>query len=422
MNSKGATRARTTISWGLLDQVVASGSTFVFVVIAASSLKPTEFGAIAFVFEFYLLGVFVARGVTGDPLTSRFSGLDARSLRGPMRSATTTAILTGSGMGLLVAAGASFAGPPLRDVLFVAAVALPGLALQDFVRSALIVQGRVRATFCNDTLWAVSQLPAMGLAIAIHPTAATVFGAWAATGCMAALVGLVQLRSGVAHPRRAVGWLRETRDLWPYYLADNLVYQLSALLLMVVVATTAGLAAMAGFRVAMTVYAPLSLVGRGVISVSVAMLARRRNDPAGVRRRAMLISAILTPMALTWGVLMLFVPTAAGEALFGDSWHEAEPLVFLASFVCAAGLFATGAVIGLRSLSAGRHTLAGRLIVSIGASGAAAIGGTLGEEHGVFMALAWFFPVQVAVWWWLLRHSARKAEQAVGSGERLDIE
>lgn len=127
----------------------------------------------------------------------------------------------------------------------------------------------------------------------------------------------------------------------------------------------------------------------------------------------MLISTILTPMALGWGVLMLFVPTSAGEALFGESWREAEPLVFLASFVCAAGLFATGAVIGLRALSAGRHTLAGRIVVSVGASIAAAVGGILGEEHGVFVALAWFFPVQVAVWWWLLRHSARQAEKAV---------
>lgn len=136
----------------------------------------------------------------------------------------------------------------------------------------------------------------------------------------------------------------------------------------------------------------------------------------------MLISTILTPLALGWGLLMLLVPTSAGEALFGESWHEAEPLVFLASFVCAAGLFATGVVIGLRALSAGRHTLAGRVLVSLGAAIAAVIGGLLGDEHGVFVALAWFFPVQVIVWWTLLRHAARQAAQRVSSSDGLDVE
>lgn len=418
MSTTPPARARVTLSWGLLDQIVSSGATFLFIVIAAKALSASGLGAIAFAFELYLLSVFAARGVSGDPLTSRFSGLDDAGLRRPVRSATTTVLLVGAGMGLLIAAFAWLAEPPLRNVLLVAAVALPGLTLQDFVRSALIVQGRVRSTFCNDLFWAMGQLPLLWMVVTHEPSASSVFGAWAATGCVAALLGLVQLRCGIAHPRAVRGWLRETRELWPYYLADNLLYQLTSLLLMVVVSATAGLAAAAGFRVAMTVYAPLSLIGRGVISVSVAMLARRRDDPTGVRSRAMLISTVLTPLALGWGLLTLLVPTAAGEALFGDSWLEAEPVVFLASFVCASGLFATGVVVGLRALSAGRHTFAGRLTVSIGGSIAAAVGGLLGEERGLFMALAWFFPVQVMVWWWLLSHATREAERKVAAEER----
>ncbi len=281
---------RSTLSWGLLDQIVASGSTFVFVVVAAMSLKATEVGAIALVFELYLLSVFVARGIAGDPLASRYAGAVGDDLGRPVRAAATAALVVGTGIGIALAAASFLAEPPLRDVLLVAAVAMPGLTLQDFVRSGLIVQGRVRSTFLNDSFWAVGQLPAMGLAIAIHPSAATVFGAWAATGCVAALIGLAQLRCRPSGPGALRRWLGDNRDLWPYYLADNLLYQLSALLLMVVVSATAGLAAMAGFRVAMTVYAPLSLIGRGVISVAVAMLARRRDDPAGVRSSALLIS------------------------------------------------------------------------------------------------------------------------------------
>lgn len=422
MSTTPPTRARTTLSWGLLDQIVSSGSTFMFIVIAATSVTARELGAMAFVFELYLLSVFVARGMAGDPLTSRFSGTDEAKLRGAVRSATTTTLAVGIGIGLLLAVAAIFADPPLRGVLLVGAVALPGLTLQDFVRSALIVQGRVRSTFLNDTFWAIGQVPAMVLAIAINPTAPTVFGAWAAMGCLAGVIGLIQLKCGLAHPRAVRAWLRETRDIWPYYLGDNMLFQVSSLLLVVVVSSTAGLTATAGFRVAMTVYAPLSLIGRGVITVAVAMLAPRRDNPAEVRSAAMKISTILTPLAIGWGLLTLLIPTSVGKALFGDSWLEAEPLVFLACFVCASGLFATGVAIGLRALSAGRHTLTGRVIVSIGAAIASLIGGILGAEHGLFLALAIFFPISVVVWWGLLNHATRQAERKLESGASLDIE
>jgi len=402
-------RAAGTISWGLLDQAVASAATFVFVVFAARNLGAPEVGAIAFTFELYLLAVFITRGVAGDPLTSRYSGADPSTLRRQTGRAATTAVLSGVSVGGLMAIGAAFAPHPLRDVLLVAAIAMPALALQEFVRAALIVQGRVRATFVNDALWAVGQLPAMYFAVHVHPTAPSVIGAWAATGAVAALVGLVQLRQLPASPRAVRFWLNDTRDLWPYYLADNMLFQASSLVLVAVVSATAGLPALAGFRVAMTVYAPLSMIGRGVISVAVAMLARRRNDPQGVRQRAMSISATLTPMAIVWGLLTLLIPTSAGQELFGESWTEAEPVVFLASFVCASGLFAAGTTIGLRALSAGRHTFVGRVVVSIGAAVAASIGGYLDGGYGLFLGLAIFFPVQVVVWWSLLRHAANSA-------------
>jgi len=420
--SISSNRARTTVSWGLLDQIVSSGSTFLFVVVAARALSASDLGSVSVAFEFYLLGVFAARGVSGDPLTSRFSGLDVIGLRNPVRSAASTAIAIGALLGILLVAGSFFVEPTLRSVLIVVGVAMPGLTLQDYVRSALIVQGRVRSTFVNDCLWTFGQLPAMAAAIAIDSRPATVCAAWAATGCVVALIGLFQLHHTPARPQAVRSWLRENRDLWPFYLGDNLLYELSSLSLILIVSATAGLESMAGFRVAMTVYAPLSLIGRGVISVAVALLARNRDAPGEVRRNALIISLILTPLAIGWGLLTLLIPEQLGEAFFGKSWAEASPIVFLASFVCASGLFATGVSIGLRSLSAGRHTLSGRLIVSIGAAIAAGIGGALGATHGLFVALAVFFPIQIVVWTLLLVHAAGQAEAKIRLRESLNVE
>lgn len=404
------TRTGRTVSWGLLDQMVSSAATLIFVVVAAGALPAADVGAVAFAFEFYLVSAMAARGVAGDPLTSRFAGFSMTELQRPIAAAASAALCVGLALGVPVAAAGLILGDgSQRTVLLIIAVALPGLTLQDYVRSALIVQGRVRATFVNDTFWAIGQVPAMGLAILLHPTAGTVLGAWAATGCVAAVIGMIQLRSGLTGPSGVRHWLRSNRDLWPYYLADNLIFQLTTFVFMIVVSATAGMVAMAGVRVVTTMYAPLSLIGRGVITVCVALLARRRKDPAGVRRSAMLISAILTPLPLAWGVVIPFIPHHIGTALFGESWTAAEPLLFIYSFVSASGLFATGVIIGLRALSAGRHSLGGRLLSSLGAAVIATIGGVLGQEQGVFTALAFFFPVQIVIWWTLLRHAARVA-------------
>lgn len=402
-------RTKVALSWGMLDQIVNSGSNFLFVVIAAKALAPSEFGAIAFAFELYVLSVLAARGFASDCLTSRFAGLPAETVRTATKSAGTTSLVAAAAVAVGTVLTALFVDAPLSGVLLVAAVLLPGLALQDFVRNALMVAGRVRDTFLNDVLWAVIQLPALGLAIWIHPSPETVFGAWAATGGLAALVGLFQLRSGLASPKAVKPWLQQNRDLWPYFVGDNMVFEITSLLVVVVISSTSGLVGLAGFRVAMTLCAPLTTVGRGITAVAVVILARRRTEPAWVRSSALRISGVLAPIAIAWGALMTFLPDVVGQALFGQSWQHGTSLVFWAGFMCAATLFGAGAIAGMRALSAGREVVTARLTASVTAGAFAIVGGLLDGVHGMFVAVAISFPLQCVIWWVALRTSARRA-------------
>jgi len=406
---KGSGRTKVALSWGMLDQIANSGANFLFVIIAAKALAPSEFGAVAFAFELYALAVLAARGFASDCLTSRFAGLPQETVRAATRSAGTTSLAAG----LVVAVGtvltAFFVHAPLSGVLAVAAFLLPGLALQDFVRNALMVAGRVRATFLNDALWAVIQLPALGLAVWLHPTAETIFGAWAATGGLAALVGLVQLRTGLAGPAAVKPWLQKNRDLWPFFVGDNMVFEITSLLVVVVISSTSGLVGLAGFRVAMTLCAPLTTIGRGITAVAVVILARRRTEPRLVRAGAVRISGVLAPIAILWGALMTFLPDFVGRALFGQSWQHGTDLVFWAGFMCAATLFGAGAIAGMRALSAGRQVVTARLTASVTAGIFAITGGLVDGVHGMFVAVAISFPLQCVIWWVALRNSAHRA-------------
>ncbi len=410
--TQAAPKARSTVSWGVLDQLVSSGANFVFIIIAARALDPDGFGSVALGFEVYLFTLFAARGVAGETLMARYSGLSDDELRGPTRSAAGAAVAVGALVAVGTAVVALFFGASLRDTLLVVAVVLPVLVLQDFVRQALIAHGRARDTCMNDLLWAVLQLPMIWIALTIETSGRAVYAGWAVAGAIAAIVGLIQLRLGRTPSTGLRVWLRDHRTLWPYFLGDNLLYATSSFVVVVVISGVTGLAGLAAFRVAMTLYAPLATVGRGVIAVAVSLLARRRSEPEWIRRSALIISWTMAPMAFIWGAILVVLPDAVGEAAFGQSWDGAQPLVFLASFPCAVALFAIGASSGLRALEAGRAGLTARILVSVLGLIFAGLGGILDGVRGAFIGYALLAPLQVVIWSWLLRDATRSAVRA----------
>jgi O-antigen/teichoic acid export membrane protein len=404
--------ARRRVAWGLLDQVLASASNFIVTIIAARSLSASAFGAFALAMVVAMMTVFLARGVASDPLATRHAGDTDADVERPARAGASTAL----GSSLLIAVGSAIVGVILGGsigrVLLVMAVCLPGITLQDYLRYVLIVRGRARDTFLNDLFWFVIQVPLMAGAILAGGGAALLLGAWGLAGTLAALLGVWQSRVGLGQSSDVREWLRRHRDLWPFFVLDNLVYQATNLVVVVVISLVTSLADVGGFRAAVTVYAPLAIIGRGVVGVAVPELARRRDDPRSVQRASLLVGAVLAPMALLWAVGASVIPESWGRAAFGDSWALAEPLVLLAGISIAAGQFAVGTAVGIRALGAGREGLAARGVVSLLALVAAALGGVWDGAHGVMLALAITAPVQVLTWWWLLVRACRVTSTA----------
>lgn len=394
--------ARRRVAWGLLDQVLASASNFLVTIVAARSLSAPGFGGFAVALGVTAFSVFLARGVASDPLSTAHASDGPEELRWAARAGAFTTLATGLAIAAMTALAGLAVGGSLGAILLVLAIVLPGLNLQDYLRYVLIVSGRANRAFVNDLFWVVLMVPAMLLVIADDGGAPLLLLAWGAAGNLSALLGLVQARTWVGRPSLVVPWLSKHRRLWPYFVLDNVVAQGAQLVLVVVISAATSLAQVAGFRGAMTLYAPLAIIGRGVVGVAVPELARRRDDPRAVRRASLLLGGVLAPMALGWAVLTLLVPDSAGRALLGDSWALAEPLVLLGGVSAAASLFAVGTVVGIRALGAARDGLTARLLVSIGALGFATAGAALDGAHGAMLALALSAPLQIAVWWWLL--------------------
>lgn len=395
------------VAWGLLDQVVSSGSNFLATIIAAMLLSAENFGAFALAMAVALVVVFLARGLAGDPLATAHAADSPDELRAAARMAATTTLFVTSACSVVTAVVGLAIGGVAGPVLVALAVLLPGLAIQDLLRFVLIIGGHAKRAFFNDFFWLVVQVPLMALAGTTDSGAVVMLLAWGIAGNLAALLGFWQTRTPLGWPGAIRPWLVRHRSLWPFFVLDNLVYQAINLVLVIVISLASTLAEVGGFRAAMTVYAPLAIIGRGVVGVAVPELARRRDDPLAVRRLGLLIAWALTPLAVIGAVVTQFIPDDVGASILGDSWAMAEPLLLLAGAVTAVSLFTVGTVAGIRALGAGREGLTARILVSLVAVAFGSVGAVVNGAHGALTALALSSPLQIATWWWLLVKASR---------------
>jgi O-antigen/teichoic acid export membrane protein len=400
------------VAWGLLDQVVSSGSNFLVTIIAARSLSASNFGAFALAMAVSIMTVFLTRGLASDPLSTAHASDGPEDMQWAVRSGAGTAVAASVAVAAATVVVGLLIGGTLGTVLMVLAVTLPGLSLQDYLRFVLIVRGQAKQTFLNDLFWTVLQIAFLLAAIGLGGGVVSLLLAWAVAGNLAAALGLWQARTWVGGPRSVGPWLRRHRDLWPFYVLDNMVYQATNLLLIVVISLATTLAQVGGFRAAMTLYAPLAIIGRGIVGVAVPELARRQGDPMAVRRASLTIAWMLTPLAVVWTVFLLLLPDSTGRALLGDSWSLAEPLLLLGGASTAVSLFTVGTVVGIRALGAGRDGLTARFVVSALVLAVSSVGAVADGAHGVLVALAWSAPFQIATWWWLLIKASRRDPRA----------
>ncbi len=409
--SRGGTTRRA--AWGISDQAVSAGSNLLVTILAARALSPDNFGLFALSFTVYGVVIALVRGIACDPLIARHAGENPVTLRQEAGAAAATALMAAGAVSAVTAGIALLASESARPSLLSLALILPGLALQDCVRFILVAQGETRKMFVNDLVWLVLEIPLMAGAIALGGGAGALVLAWGVAGTVAAGYGLHQSGNVLPAHRSVRDWLGRHRTLWPYFAAENLLIQGTILVLALVVTLAADIGDVAAFRGAMLLYAPLANLGRGVLTVLLPELARRRGDPRLVRRAGVTIAWLLATLTLPWAAVMPLISDSFGRQILGSTWPLAEPLLLLAAAPTAAALFSVGTAAALRALGAGRAGLAARALVSLVVLIGASIGGILDGAHGVMVALAVSSPAQAATYWWLLKGATGRAVDQV---------
>lgn len=402
-------RARRRVAWGLADQILSSASNFLVAFLAANQLSASHFGSFVLALAVCNLVGWLARALASDPLSVAHAADQPDALRTAVRASATMATLVGVLSGVVLAGiGLAFGGD-LGVLFLVTALVLPGVTLQDNIRFSLLVAKRPKAMFVNDLVWLVLQLPLLAVVLILGGPPSALLAVWGVAGTVAALIGLRQAGVLPGAPSVVRPWLVRHKTLWPYFALENVVFQATNVALIIIISALATLSEAGGIRAALLLFTPFTVISRGIVSVVVPEFARRAGDPAWVRRRGIVLGLMLVPLTLAWTGLCLLIPFDLGDAVLGDSWQYAEPVVLLVGLIVTVSMFLTGPQVGLRALGAARDGLAARMSSAALVLVVSAVGATWNGAEGALLLAVLVSPLQLGVWIWLLTRASAKA-------------
>lgn len=110
-------------------------------------------------------------------------------------------------------------------------------------------------------------------------------------------------------------------------------------------------------------------------------------------------TALVTAAAIAWTLAGVVLPDRWGEALFGDTWADAEGLILPMGLAVTAGSLATGGFAGLRSLAMPRLSLRARILGLPPQAGATLIGAAIGGAAGYTLGFAVGNALVAVIWW-----------------------
>lgn len=392
-NTQSAGRRLSTIT---IDQAIAGASNVLIAVLAARVLGPSSFGLFGIVFLVYVTAQGISRALVGEPLLVH---PDEAETRGD--DIAGTAVLVGlvlAGVTLVAALGASFWIGPLAGALLTLAVFLPLLVLQDIGRYRAFAVHRPGFAVVLDLLWLVLLVVAVVVVTVLGNHSLVLFIAiWAGTGAAA---GLLSLRSMIGRGTRpSAAWLRETWRFSSRYLIAFSATQGSALAASVSIATIAGTRALGAVQGALLTIRPFMMFQAASIAAGVAETSRLSGDLVAVRRHARRTTLFTSSVAAVNMLVLVLLPSWAGELVLGKTWAVTEPLVLAAgSQMLCLGLVSgpRAALLGLRLV---RTTLAIDLTATVLVLGLIVVGALLDGARGAFWAAAGGQGVMAVIWW-----------------------
>ena len=404
----------------MADQAVSSVGNFLFVAVVARTATVAEFGAFSLAYALYAIALGAGRAVGGEILLLR--GVQRpKDARAESERLLFLVVAIGAVAGLSLLGLGLILDDPLGEILSALGICLPVLLLQDAIRYCFFARGEPTRAVLNDSVWTVAQVAFFAAILWLDTdagAAALVLG-WTGGAAVAVILGLAQTRlmpRPSLHLARGHGDRSRARS----FLAD---FGLSALALnagLYVIAGVAGLAAAGAVRGAMLLFAPLSALVSGLRIVVLPALARTAADGIrALRTRAEELGIAHAVVAVLYSAVVLLLPDTVGEAILGDTWPAAEPLIVALAVMYSAWATGAPALAGLRALGGGRILVTVRTASATLYLGSILLGSALWDASGAAAGMAFAFSVEATLWWACLFRARQVVGQPISGHEEL---
>lgn len=402
--------------WALADQVLSSATNFALSLLVARTVGPRDLGAFSVAYATFTFSLGAVRAIAGELLVVRHSAVSVEDWREGVQRAAGTALIAGILVGVCCLLVGAVAGSSSRTVFTIVGLSLPLLLIQDVWRFAFFARRRGGAAFANDLVWAILILAAFALLrqFGVTSVAWFTFG-WAASGCLAAVVGMFQLKVIPSGPRASWTWLRRHRDLAPRFVAEFAVGTGVSSMTLFAIGAIAGLGEVGRLRAGEIALGPLNVLflGMGLVSTAEGVRLLHESSERFVSGCRWLSLTVIAGV-LAWGLIVLTLPREIGETVLRTNWFAARSLVPLLLIALTGYASSFGAWTGLRSLAAARRSLRakcidGLLTVSFGVTGAY-LAGAVGVASGYALS-AWLKSMNV---WWQFARALSEHERPAG--------
>lgn len=318
-NDGGSRRLRLVL--GFVDQGIVSATGLLTFVAAAQFLPPNDLGYFSFGVATCLLIVSLARAICGEPLLVRSVGrFEGRpSVFRDTRSMLGLAIILGLVAGALCAV-IGLLGESSNKPLLGAAIAAPGLVLQDSLRYCFIALQRTRSLLINDSATLILGASAIVMSGFITKDSFVMLISW---GLASLAVGVATLAGAALLPSfsSSYSWLKATWSSSSAYFTENAMGALAGYTIVVVLAVFVAPSEVAAFRATLVVYGVANLV---INFLRTQVLRELRLEMIGSVRGLTITSVKLAiPVIVTIAsvlLVLLLLPQGLGQLLLQDTW------------------------------------------------------------------------------------------------------
>lgn len=402
--------------WALASQGFSSlGNAFVSIVIAHSA-SSSALGSFGIAFATYTLTLISSRALASSRLaieTTQESGnavLEAEFL------AVAIAVSFAGAITLTAISFAMQGGR--RDLMWIVALGMPLLIVQDYARGVAFSRGRAHEAASLDLAWLGTQLVFAGgqYFAGVTLTDRSLLGGWILGAGVSALFGLSQM---AVRPRWLAA-LADFRKSWRRNLSLLVDFVTPAVGLQVLtygLALNGGPGSVAPLRAAQTVMAPVNVVVMGLNPVMV--IEARRSAASGAMKdlvgTQLRFGGLNACFLITVAALIHARGDTIGRLLVGGYWSTARPLIIPMAADLAGTALATAAIIVMRRLRFDGHILILRMVSLVLLVASALTFSSFGSVQVGITALAAVQWVVAATAWLLARHLMKRTHLGVDS-------